>query len=111
MGVRENKVERYLKSEVKKLGGITRKWVSPMHVGVPDQIVIVKGFVVFAELKTVDGESSSAQERETTKLTEAGANVVVLFGKEGVDDFINTMKGVLENVDNNDSGGGERLVR
>lgn len=88
MGVRENKVEKYLDSEVKKIGGITRKWVSPGRDGVPDRIVIVKGQIWFVEVKTVDGRLSVAQNREHARLIEAGANVCTVYGEEGVDSFI-----------------------
>lgn len=88
MGLRENKVEKYLDEEVKKVGGITRKWVSPGRDGVPDRIVIKEGNVWFVEVKTVDGKLSPAQEREIIRLTQSEAQVRVIYGKDGVDDFI-----------------------
>ena len=88
MGVRENKVEKYLDSEVKKLGGITRKWVSPGRDGVPDRIVIINGAVWFIEVKTLDGELTPVQEREHQRLKDVGAKVLTVYGHEGVDYFI-----------------------
>ena len=88
MGVREAKVEKYLDSEVQKLGGITRKWVSPGRDGVPDRIVIFDGEVWFIEVKTTDGTLSSAQKREHARLTDAGAFVWTVYGHKGVDEFI-----------------------
>lgn len=88
MGVRENKVEKYLDSEVKKLGGITRKWVSPGCDGVPDRIVIINGDVWFVEVKTLDGEVTAVQAREHHRLWKCGANVRVVHGEWGVDLFI-----------------------
>ena len=88
MGVRENKVEKYLDSQVVKLGGLTRKWTSPGRDGVPDRIVIVKGKVWFVEVKTVVGVLSEAQKREHTRLIDAGANVVTVRGNKGVEEFI-----------------------
>jgi hypothetical protein len=88
MGTRENKVEKYLDSEVKKLGGLTRKWVSPGRDGVPDRIVIIYGDVYFVEVKTDDGMLTVRQQREHDQLEEAGALVFVVFGNEGVDQFI-----------------------
>jgi len=85
MGVRENKVECYLDDEVEKLGGITRKWVSPGHDGVPDRIVIVKDYVCFVEVKVTDGETEDHQEREHKRLRKAGANVSTVYGNAGVD--------------------------
>lgn len=91
MGIRENKVESYLDSEVNALGGITRKWVSPGRDGVPDRIVILNGVVWFVEVKTTDGTVSKAQKREQARLYNAGANVITVYGKEGVDGFIRTL--------------------
>ena len=92
MGVRENKVERFLDSEIMKLGGITRKWVSPGVNGVPDRIVIVKGHVWFVEVKTVDGKLSPWQSRELDRLKSHGANVAVVYGERGVKDFIDEVR-------------------
>lgn len=92
MGIRENKVEKYLDDEVKFLGGITRKWVSPGRDGVPDRIVILSGVIWFVEVKTTDGKLSEAQKREHTRLRAVNANVVTVYGKEGVDEFIRILK-------------------
>lgn len=92
MGVRENKVEKYLDSEVTKLGGLTRKWVSPGRDGVPDRIVILNGLVWFVEVKTIDGVTSEAQKREHKRLIDSGANVTTVKGNKGVDLLIKDLK-------------------
>ena len=38
--MRESEIEKILVYEVKKLGGIAYKWVSPGNDGVPDRIVV-----------------------------------------------------------------------
>lgn len=101
MGVRENKVEKYLDTKIVELGGITRKWVSPGVDGVPDRIVFLPcgstvlmnlcvrdDEIYLVEVKTVDGELSVAQEREHATLRAAGANVTTVYGERGVDGFI-----------------------
>jgi len=88
VGVRENKVERYLDKQVTAINGITRKWVSPGRDGVPDRIVILSGRVWFVEVKTVSGKLSVAQEREHQRLRDVGAEVFTVFGGQGVDCFI-----------------------
>ena len=104
MCVRENKVERYLDSEVTKLGGLTRKWVSPGRDGVPDRIVILDGVVWFVEVKTTDGVTSGAQEREHKRLRDKGARVTTVAGNSGVDGFVSDLKAdITENV--------ERVIR
>lgn len=92
MGARENKVEKYLDDQVKKLGGITRKWVSPGRSGVPDRIVIVDGEVVFVEVKTTDGKMSARQIRECQQLNDAEVQTSVVYGHIGVDEFIGYLR-------------------
>jgi hypothetical protein len=93
MAVRERKVETYLKTRVKDLGGICRKWVSPGIDGVPDQIVIFNSKVYFVEIKTTDGHLSIAQKREHDRLIAAGADVTTVYGKGEVDQFIAKITG------------------
>jgi len=88
MGVRERKVEKYLDDEVKKAGGITRKWVSPGRDGVPDRIVFHFSKVYFVEVKTIDGELSKNQYREHKRLISKGARVFTVYGNSGVDKWI-----------------------
>jgi len=85
MGTRENKVENYLRDEVKSLGGDTRKWVSPGRDGVPDQIVLGFPAIFFVEVKTVDGTFQPGQEREHERLRVLGADVCTVYGSKGVD--------------------------
>ena len=92
MGVREAKVERYLDNEVKQMGGLTRKWVSPGRDGVPDRIVVIRGRVMFVEVKTVDGRLSECQKREHIRLRDAGASVHTVYGKMDVDKLLEEMK-------------------
>lgn len=91
MGIRENKVEKYLDAKIVELGGITRKWVSPGRDGVPDRIIFfrVPEFeVVLAEVKTTDGVLSVAQAREHETLREHINPVTTIYGEHGVDAFI-----------------------
>ena len=88
MGQRENAVELYLRSEIEKLGGITRKWVSPGAPGVPDQIIILHGRSIYAEVKTTDGTTSAQQDREHARLLHCGAEVITLHGHAEVDVLI-----------------------
>jgi hypothetical protein len=91
MGVRENKVERYLDTEVKKIGGITRKWVSPGRDGVMDQICFLNP-EWFVEVKTTDGVQEPHQYREALRLINTGARVAIVYGNNGVDKFIEWVK-------------------
>lgn len=96
MGVRENKVEKYLHDEIVKLGGFTWKFVSPNRIGVPDRIVRLPkwnwGIVWFVEIKTEDGKLSSEQVREQTRMQEVGLLVTTVYGEEGVDEFLEEVR-------------------
>lgn len=90
----EKQVEKFLKDEIKKLGGICYKFVSPGNSGVPDRIVILPGRVYFVELKTEKGRLSPIQKRQIKKLSDLGQKVFVLYGMEDVRKFINILKGL-----------------
>jgi len=92
MGVRENKVETYLRDKVKLLKGDTRKWVSPGRDGVPDQIVLGFNPIFFVEVKTSDGVLSEAQKREHERLRTLGSIVCTVWGNHGVDLLIKDLK-------------------
>lgn len=100
MGKREATVEQYLHKRVLEVGGTTRKWVSPSHRGVPDRIVFHGGIVFFVEVKTEDGRLGDEQAREHERLRKHGAAVLVVHGKQGVDDLIDMMKEAEKQRDN-----------
>lgn len=107
MGTRENKVERHLDAVVSSSGGMTRKWVSPGHVGVPDRIVImpatateminrlkklpphsVVADIRFVEVKNIKGELSVRQTMEHARLLRLGCRVATVYGEDGVDSYL-----------------------
>lgn len=91
-GNREGKVEKLLDRMVRDLGGLTRKWTSPGHTGVPDRIVIINGRVDFVEVKTTKGKLTEYQERERKRLRAVGANVFTVRGEQGVIDYIEGLR-------------------
>ena len=89
----EKEVEKFLVREVKKLGGISFKFISPGNAGVPDRIVILpSGKVIFVELKTDKGKLTKLQEVQIKKISDLGADARVLRGIEGVKEFINEIQ-------------------
>lgn len=89
----EKDIEKFLVREVKKLGGLCYKWVSPGNAGVPDRIVLLPDRpVMFVELKTDTGKLSRLQEIQIKKLKAITEHVYVLRGLGGVGDFIELCK-------------------
>lgn len=92
--MREADIERKLCEEVKKLGGIAFKWVSPGNIGVPDRIVMIPGQPDwFVELKTDKGRLSMPQERQIARLEKLGRKVYVLKGEAGLKAFLELLQG------------------
>lgn len=88
--MKESNIEKYFKDELKKIGGISRKFKSPGHSNVPDQIGILNGHVFFVELKA-HAEPTDAQKREHRRLREHGADVYICAGFYEVDLLINIL--------------------
>lgn len=86
--MRESEIEKILVREVKMLGGIAYKWVSPGNGGVPDRIVVFPGRrPVFVELKTEKGRLTALQEVQVRRLEKLGQKVAVVYGIDGLSQF------------------------
>ena len=86
----ERDIEKSVKRYAESKGWLTRKWVSPGHNFVPDQIFISPtGQVVFIEFKRLGLKPSAGQLREHDRLRKQGCLVYVVdsieSGKEVVD--------------------------
>lgn len=72
----EKATEKYLRDEIRKIGGTAYKFVSPGQRGVPDRLVILpSGRIFFVELKSEGKESSVQQKRQQEKLRSLGCTV------------------------------------
>lgn len=72
----EKSTEKYLREEIKKLGGTAYKFVSPGQTGVPDRLVCLPGGkVFFVELKSEGRKSTPVQKRQQEKLKTLGFRV------------------------------------
>lgn len=60
----EKDTERYLRDEVKALGGRSYKWVSPGCSGVPDRIIVKPGGGIFFVETKSEGKTSTAQQKK-----------------------------------------------
>ena len=85
----EKDIEKYLTSEVKRLGGIAYKFVSPGNDGVPDRMVLLPGGrITFIELKTETGRPTKIQERQIERMRALGQDVRIVYGMEQVKEFL-----------------------
>lgn len=85
----EKDIEKYLTSEVKRLGGIAYKFVSPGNDGVPDRMVLLPGGrITFIELKTETGRPTKIQERQIERMRALGQDARIVYGMEQVKEFL-----------------------
>ncbi|VEI61613.1 VRR-NUC domain-containing protein [Serratia rubidaea] len=85
--VRESAIEKHLRVEVRKAGGVAYKFISPGVRGVPDRVVLLPGGrIVFVECKAPGEKPRPDQLRCHAKLHALGFDVVVLDSKnlEGI---------------------------
>lgn len=87
--MRESTFEAKFGKMVKRLGGLSYKWVSPGNAGVPDRIVVfppgtwicktlVEG-IWFVELKSTKGKLTPRQVHQHDLLRQRGARVLTLW--------------------------------
>lgn len=84
--MREREIEKYLRTEVLKLGGRCYKFNG--EAGVPDRIVILGGETVFVETKARRGRLSKIQKIQHARIHNAGGMVFTLASKREVNQFI-----------------------
>ena len=99
--VREKEIEKKLREEVKKRGGIAPKWVSPGMSGVPDRLILFpKGKIAFAETKAPGEKPRHLQVSRHRLLRRLGFKVYVIDRKEDIE-------GVLDEIEGKKKEGGD----
>lgn len=90
----EKKVEERLRKEIKKMGGVAYKFVSPGNAGVPDRIILLPGGrIYFVELKRLTGTVSPLQKKmQIKKIADLGFDVRILRGLDEVEGFIDEIR-------------------
>lgn len=87
--MREKDIESRLRNEIKKIGGVAFKFVSPGNNGVPDRIVLLPGGIIkFVELKRPGGKTTKIQDMQIARIKSLGFDVRVIDSVEGVDGFV-----------------------
>ena len=84
----ESDIETRLGKQLRKLGCLYFKFVSPGSVGVPDRIIILPGGrIIFAELKAEDGKLSRSQVYTASILRRQGCDVRLVRGIQGAEEL------------------------
>ena len=90
----EKEIEKYLRKEVIKAGGVSYKFVSPGVVGVPDRIVLFPGgTLIFIEVKSPGKSLKPTQLVQKEILNSMGRAVHIIDSFEQVDDLIAPFRG------------------
>ena len=87
--MKEQSIERKLVEEVKKMGGLCPKFVSPGWDGVPDRIVLIPGgTVAFAEIKAPGKKMRPLQIRRKSQLEGLGFKVFCIDNMDQIGGLI-----------------------
>lgn len=99
-GLKEKDIERYLRDEIKKLGGIAYKFISPGNAGVPDRLVLLPdGLMFFVELKAPGKKTRKIQDIQIARIVNLGFEVMIIDSKELVDRLIKEIGKLSERED------------
>lgn len=90
--LRESDIEKYLYSQIKKMGGECLKWESQHKAGLPDRLIFIDGRFFLVELKRENGKLSEAQKQMHSRFEKQGFPVLVLYGLQEVDGFLESLK-------------------
>jgi len=83
--MREKQIERKLTDDVKGMGGIAPKFVSPGYDGMPDRIVLVPGgHMAFVEVKAPGEKPRALQLARHEMLRRLGFKVYVLDDEQQI---------------------------
>jgi len=88
----EKAIEKKLREEVKKKGGLALKLAAPYFNGMPDRLIILPGGVTkFAELKSTGKTQDPIQIAVMKKLQKIGHEVAVIDNQEKLTAFLNSI--------------------
>lgn len=91
--MREREIEQTFVKEVRKVGGIAVKLVSPGYDGMPDRLVLMPdGKVFFAELKRPGAKPGPLQKSRHRMLRDLGFTVLVIDDKKGIEEAIHEIQ-------------------
>ena len=89
----ERQIEKWLGNQVKALGCLYYKFISPGTAGVPDRLIILPcGLVIFTELKAENGKLSASQERCLSVLKDHSCDAIVIRGMAEAESLVRDIK-------------------
>lgn len=95
----EKKIEAWLGKQLKNLGCLYFKFVSPGNDGVPDRIIVLPGgMTIFVELKTDRGYLSPMQRYQLERLRNQGAGAYVVFGMDDAEALVRILQSAVKEV-------------
>lgn len=90
--VSEKAIERYLCSQVKKLGGVCLKYSNAGAVGYPDRVALMpQGRCIWFEIKSKGKKVSKVQAIRINHLESIGHTVYVVDSKQIIDSVLNDL--------------------
>lgn len=85
----EKKIEKKLRIEVEKLGGLAIKLQSQYYTGLPDRMILMpKGKISFAEIKTTGKKVTARQAIVHEELRDLDFKVEVIDDEAGLQKFL-----------------------
>ena len=88
----ENDIEEYLVARSEEEHGMCYKFISPQNSGVPDRILIIKGFTIFIETKAPGKTPRLLQKKKHEEMKRCGATVITIDSKEQIDKLFELLK-------------------
>lgn len=90
----ESKIEKWMNVQIRNMGGISYKFVSPGNPGVPDRIYLLPGGVIwFVELKAQSGSLEKIQRWQGERIRKIGCRYRLIRGMDEAREFIRDLKG------------------
>lgn len=88
----EKDLERRLRNEIEKRGGMALKHTAQYHRGIPDRIVLLpNGVTVFVELKSTGKKPTALQAHAMQKLLDLGFACFVVDSTESLESVLDTI--------------------
>ena len=92
--MRETALERWLRVEIERRGGVARKFISPGWAGAPDRLVLMPGGRAwFVEVKRPGGKLQPLQAHRAEELTKLGFRVRVVSNVYELNRFLAEVDG------------------